>query len=72
MVSASSRAGSMRATVIIVDGLQRVRPGIEVAPEPVAMDGRPLPEEHAAADVPHLGHAAVSDFGLKPSGTRPP
>ena len=37
---------------IVVAGLQRVKPGDEVAPEPVAMDGRPLAEEHAAADKP--------------------
>lgn len=37
---------------IIVAGLQHVRPGDEVTPEPVAMNGRPLPEEHAAADKP--------------------
>ena len=37
---------------VIVAGLQHVKPGIEVAPEPVAMNGRPLPEEHAAADKP--------------------
>lgn len=35
---------------IVVAGLQRVKPGDEVAPEPVAMNGRPLAEEHAAAD----------------------
>ncbi len=35
---------------IVVAGLQRVKPGDEVAPEPVAMNGRPLSEEHAAAD----------------------
>jgi multidrug efflux system membrane fusion protein len=37
---------------IIVAGLQHVKPGDEVAPEPVAMDGRPLSEAHAAADEP--------------------
>ncbi|CAA2142310.1 efflux RND transporter periplasmic adaptor subunit [Hyphomicrobium sp. ghe19] len=37
---------------IIVAGLQHVRPGDEVAPEPVAMNGRPLPEKQAAADKP--------------------
>ncbi|MBY0558419.1 efflux RND transporter periplasmic adaptor subunit [Hyphomicrobium sp.] len=37
---------------IIVAGLQHVRPGDQVTPEPVAMNGRPLPEEHAAADKP--------------------
>ena len=37
---------------VIVAGLQHVKPGVEVAPEPVAMNGRPLPEEHAAADKP--------------------
>jgi multidrug efflux system membrane fusion protein len=35
---------------IIVAGLQHVKPGDEVAPEPVAMDGRPLSEAHAVAD----------------------
>jgi multidrug efflux system membrane fusion protein len=37
---------------VIVAGLQHVRPGDEVAPDSVAMNGRPLPEEHAAADIP--------------------
>lgn len=37
---------------IIVAGLQHVRPGDEVAPEPVAMSGKPLAEEHAATDKP--------------------
>jgi multidrug efflux system membrane fusion protein len=37
---------------VIIAGLQHVKPGDEVAPEPVAMDGRPLAEEHAAADKP--------------------
>ncbi len=37
---------------VIVAGLQHVKPGDEVAPEPVAMDGHPLSEEHAAADKP--------------------
>jgi membrane fusion protein, multidrug efflux system len=37
---------------VIVAGLQHVKPGVEVAPEPVAMDGRPLPEEHAAVEKP--------------------
>ncbi|MFT3731995.1 MAG: efflux RND transporter periplasmic adaptor subunit [Hyphomicrobium sp.] len=35
---------------VIVAGLQRVRPGVQVAPEPVAVNGQPLSEEHAAAD----------------------
>lgn len=37
---------------IIVAGLQHVKPGDEVAPEPVAMNGQPLSEEHASADIP--------------------
>lgn len=37
---------------IIVAGLQHVRPGDEVAPEPVAMNGKPLVEEHAATEKP--------------------
>lgn len=37
---------------IVVAGLQHVKPGDEVAPQPVAMNGRPLPEEQAAADKP--------------------
>ncbi len=37
---------------VIIAGLQHVKPGDEVAPEPVAMDGHPLSEEHAAADKP--------------------
>lgn len=37
---------------IVVAGLQHVRPGDEVAPEPVAMNGQPLMEEHAARDKP--------------------
>ncbi len=37
---------------IIVAGLQHVRPGDEVAPEPVAMNGKPLAEEHAATEKP--------------------
>lgn len=37
---------------VIVAGLQHVKPGDEVAPEPVAMDGQPLKEEHASADIP--------------------
>ncbi len=37
---------------VIIAGLQHVKPGDEVAPEPVAMNGRPLTEEHAAADIP--------------------
>lgn len=37
---------------IIVAGLQHVRPGDEVAPEPVAMNGKPLTEEHAASEKP--------------------
>ncbi|RUO98890.1 efflux RND transporter periplasmic adaptor subunit [Hyphomicrobium sp.] len=36
---------------VIVAGLQHVKPGDEVAPEQVAMDGRPVPQEHAAADI---------------------
>ncbi len=37
---------------VIVAGLQHVKPGDEVAPESVAMNGRPSSEEHAAADIP--------------------
>jgi len=37
---------------VIVAGLQHVKPGDEVAPEPVAMNGQPLKEEHASADIP--------------------
>lgn len=37
---------------IVVAGLQHVKPGDEVAPEPVAMNGQPLSEEHASADLP--------------------
>jgi multidrug efflux system membrane fusion protein len=37
---------------VIVAGLQHVKPGDEVAPEPVAMNGQPISEVHAAADIP--------------------
>jgi multidrug efflux system membrane fusion protein len=37
---------------VIIAGLQHVKPGDEVAPEPVAMNGRPISEVHAAADIP--------------------
>lgn len=45
-------SGLVAGDRIIVAGLQHVRPGDEVAPEPVAMNGRPLPEKQAAADKP--------------------
>ncbi|MBS0231945.1 MAG: efflux RND transporter periplasmic adaptor subunit [Proteobacteria bacterium] len=37
---------------VIIAGLQHVKPGDAVAPEPVAMNGQPLTEEHAAAELP--------------------
>jgi multidrug efflux system membrane fusion protein len=37
---------------VIVAGLQHVKPGDEVAPEQVALDGHAISEEHAAADIP--------------------
>ncbi len=37
---------------VIVAGLQHVKPGDEVAPEQVAIDGQAISEEHAAADIP--------------------
>ncbi|RXF73311.1 efflux RND transporter periplasmic adaptor subunit [Hansschlegelia zhihuaiae] len=34
---------------VVVNGLQKVKPGDQIAPEPVAMDGRPLTERQASA-----------------------
>lgn len=44
--------GLLAGDRVIVAGLQHVKPGDSVAPEPVAMNGRPLSEEHASADIP--------------------
>jgi RND family efflux transporter MFP subunit len=61
--------GLMAGEQVIIDGLQRVRPGSEVAPKPARMDGRPGESEHGPQDDSDNPERAADS--PKSSGKRP-